>query len=335
MRIGFPISPEGPGGVRTWVKIFSDYCIAKGDAVSYSISDPVDVFITLANLSSLSKLKEHKERGAKIIHRMDGIFFKYLYDDQNYIKKFNQEIRDSIEIADLVIYQSDFSKKITSFLFDGKDIPGVIIYNGADPNIFKQEGSILSRPDNKKIVLSIAYWGTPLMADYSIKNILAVASSLRERKDIEFWILGAAYPKTEKFIHEAALPNVTRYELRNPVKHENMPEYIRTADIILHIRPNEACSNLIIEALHVGKPVVGLDLGGTSEVLGDAGLTAQCVQSFETFPEVNVKDLTGKIEKTLQEYDHYKVKVKERAQLFLQEEMCGKYYEQINTLMNT
>ena len=42
----------------------------------------------------------------------------------------------------------------------------------------------------------------------------------------------------------------------------------RSADLVLHSRPHDACSNLILEAMSVNIPIVGLESGSTAELLG-------------------------------------------------------------------
>jgi glycosyltransferase involved in cell wall biosynthesis len=333
MKIGFPVKPEGKGGTRTWVKVFSNYCLSKGHQVYFSKEEEVDVFITLAFYTNPEELKRMKQRGTKILYRMDGIYYNFLTDNRTTIR-LNGLIADSMRLADQIIYQSDFSKIMASQLFDGQELPGVVIYNGADSNVYKEDGKILSRSQDKKVILSIAYWGTELMAEYSIRNIIDIAGELSDRADIEFWILGEAYPYVENIIKKAALDNITRYNLRMPIPRERMPEYIRTSDIILHTRPNDACSNLIIEAMNVGKPIVGLDLGSTPELLGDAGLRGECEPSFEHFPIINIRSMANQIVKTLDNYDYYKKKIKERSKRFTLDKMCEKYFIEINKLLD-
>lgn len=332
MKIGFPIEVSGPGGIRSWLKTFNEYCILKGHEVSFSHDSDVDAFITFANCSSKEQLHQLKKKGAKIIYRMDGIFFKYLEKE---VTLANNHIIDGIKCADKVIYQSYFAKHATSLLFDGKDVPGDIIYNGANPELFKPNGEILPKPKNKRIVLSIAYWGTPLMAEHSINSIIATARELLSDKNIEFWILGEAYPQTEELIKKANLKNITRYDLKTPIKHDEMPKFIRTSDIILHTRPNDACSNLIIEAMNIGIPVVGLNSGSTPELLGDAGLMASCKPSYEEFPTIDTKDMANKIQMTFKQYDLFKNKIRKRSELFTHKLMCQKYLELIEILTNS
>lgn len=334
MRIGFPIDTSGRGGAASWVRTFSDYCVSEGHEIFFTQEKEVDIFISLASFLPLQKIIAYKNRGTKIIYRMDGIFFKYIWDEKNKVELFNKQVMDSILHADKVVYQSHFSRLLANQLFGDKEVLGDIIYNGADNKLFKPEGEILSRPRDKKIVLSIAYWGTPLMAENSIKTIIEIAKGLINNKEIEFWILGLAYPQTQKLIQEANLPNISRYDLRTPITRALMPRYIRTADLILHTRSNDACSNLIIEAMNVGIPIVGLHSGSTPELLGDAGLMGACKPSFDDFPVVNIEDMISKILQTFEHYDDFKSKIKERSKLFTQEIMCKKYFKQIEQLIN-
>ncbi|GKX30814.1 hypothetical protein SH1V18_32940 [Vallitalea longa] len=332
MKIGFPIEPEGMGGTRTWVKNFSDYCIKKGHEVYFSHNDIVDLFITLAYYSDPYQLLKIKKRGTKVLYRMDGIYYDFL-SEKKLVRKYNKTIATAMRLSDKIIYQSNFSRVMASQLFNGRELPGVVVYNGADKNIFKEKGKILDRPKDKKIILSIAFWGTPLMADYSIRTIIDIAKQLVHRNDLEFWILGYAYPPQEQLIKKANLPNITWYDLRTSIPREKMPEYIRTADLILHTRPNDACSNLIIEAMNVGKPIVGLNLGSTPELLGDAGLRGECEPSFEHFPVVDISSMADKVLQTFDNYDYYKSKIVERSKMFTLENMCNNYFIEIEKLL--
>ncbi len=327
MKIGLPIELQGPGGIRSWARTFSNCCLDRGWDIYYSDDADVDIFIALANLTPLEVLEKKKSRGIKIVYRMDGPYFEYFDFKKKHLKESNQIIKDCLENADKVIYQSKFSKHAASWLLGGKEIPGKVIYNGADNELFRPKGKTLPKPENKKIVLAIAYWGTPLMAENSIRVILDVAEKLLSESYIEFWILGEAYPETEEVIKKADLPNVTRCDLHSPIKHEDMPVFIRTADLILHTRPNDACSNLIIEAMNVGIPIVGLNSGSTPELIGNAGLMANCTSSFEKFPVVDIDDLSEKIIDTFLKYDVFKSSILERGKAFTQKNMCQNYFE--------
>lgn len=333
MKIGFPVQPGGPGGTKTWLGIFSQYCQNHGHEVTYGHEHKVDAFVTLANYSPKTDLIRLKEEGTKIIYRMDGIYFDYVSDNPITNQKFNQGLIDSLKCTDFIIYQSKYCKKMASFLTDSiKKKPSKIIYNGADTHHFTPNGSTLERTTNKKVILSIAYWGTYNMAKYSMDHIEELAKELLPYKDIELWILGLAYTQIEEDLIQAHLPNITKINLHDPISRELMPMYLRSADLILHIRPNDACSNLIIEAMTTGIPIVGLDLGSTPELLGNAGLVSKCKPSWSDFPVIDIQDLKRNILATFKKHAIYKKRIIKRGRLFTADKMCAKYMDVISLI---
>lgn len=336
MKIGFPTLPQGDGGTKTWLKIFSDYCIDKGHQVSFNHTTPVDVFFTLANYSSKEALLALKEQGAKIIYRMDGIFFDYVMDNIEDNNRFNQSIVDTMALCDHVIYQSQYCKDMARHLnIPVDDIPSSIIYNGTNEDHFTNKGDLLPRPKNKKLLLTIAYWGTYNMAEYSIKHIKELATRLKAQPDIEMWVLGLAYPAIERDLIDSHLENITKINLHKAIEREEMPLYLRSADVVLHIRPNDACSNLIIEAMTTGTPVVGLNLGSTPELLGRAGLMADCTPSWTDFPIINMDSLYTCVTRTFKRIRYYKRKITSQGRKFSSKRMCKEYFDTIKTVMSS
>jgi glycosyltransferase involved in cell wall biosynthesis len=327
MKIGFPVNEHCRGGVGAWVKTFSNYCLSKGYQVVYNGKGDIDVFFSITNLSDLNELKELKKKGVTIIHRQGGICLDYFYDNIRYVKLVNDRIKECMRYADRFVYQSAFSKRLTQLLYDDTEIPGDIIYNAADPKVFSPVGDILDKPKDKKIILAAAYWGTQRMAEFSIRTIISTARRLIHVKDIEFWILGVANPQVESLLKDAGMPNITKVALQKPIAYEGMPKYLRTVDLILHVRPNDACSNMIIEAMHIGKPIVGFDIGSTPELIGNAGLLSKCEQSYSEFPKVDIEDMANNIIETFNNYEEYKKRIKQRAQLFTVETMGERYLQ--------
>ncbi len=333
MKIGLPFNGDGPGGACSWIKNFTKYCRENGHKITYSFDSNVDIFVNIANFSPYEKLIDLKESGVKLVHRMDGIFLDYMMD-KNLAQTLNQDLAMRILLADLIIYQSHFSKLLTRKLIPDREIPGVIIYNGADTTLFSPEGPILEKPKEKKVILSIAYWGTSLYSIDSLTIIRNIAREFINDSSIEFWVFGMTKPIIDgSFFSE--LPNVTRVDLTKPIERKEMPRYLRTADLILHTRSNEACSNLIIEAMNVGKPIVGLNSGSTPELLADAGLMGECESSLDSFPTVNILDVCDKIRQIFQSYSIYQEKIQMRSKLFTQKIMCEKYLKELEALLTT
>ena len=94
MKIGFSQNYDGPGGARSWIKSFSKYCINNGHTVSYGFDDTVDVFCSVANLSTIKQLKLLKEKNIKILQRLGAIYLPYNHPNPILIK--NKKIGVSI-----------------------------------------------------------------------------------------------------------------------------------------------------------------------------------------------------------------------------------------------
>jgi glycosyltransferase involved in cell wall biosynthesis len=284
-------------------------------------------------MSKPEELKNIKDKKIKILQRLGAIFLPYNHPNPELIKNRNDYLKELISYADSIVYQSMFSKTVLfKSIFDGNEPDGDIIYNTVDSSLFTPEGEIINKPKNKKIILSIAYWGTPHTSAISIKYLIETAKLFQDREDVEFWVLGRAFPKDEKLIKNAKLNNIAKLDLSQPISHDLMPKYLRTADMLLSFKAHEACSNLIIEAMHIGTPMVGLNSGSLSELTGDAALLAECSKSIDTFPKVDINDLAHKIIQTLNNQKYYRDKMLSRAKNFSESETNEKYLKKLEEL---
>lgn len=321
MKIGFSPHNDGPGGARSWIKSFSEYCINNGHTVTYDFTDKVDVFCSVADISKPDELDYIKKNNIKILQRLGAIFLPYNHPNQVIINSRNEITKKLIEYADDIVYQSKFSKEcLFRSIYNDKEPIGDIIYNSANNHIFSPVGCRVPRPNNKKIILAIAYWGTPHTATNSIKILMNVIDHYENRNDIEFWILGRAFPIHEKMISDASFKNVKKLDLLNPIPRDNMPDLLRTPDMILHLKAHEACPNFVIETMFTGTPIVGINSGSLPEILGDSIPLANCIdENLENFPIVDLDDLINKINMTLENYSYYSHLLLEKSKSFLPE----------------
>jgi hypothetical protein len=208
MNIGFSSHYEGYGGARTWIRNFSQYCISKGHKVSFGCDPTVDVFCSVANLSKIQELEIIKKNNIKILQRLGAIYLNYNYPDINLTKTKNKNLMDLIMYSDSIIYQSIFSKTVLfNSLYNGKEPNGNIIYNSTNTSMFNPIIPPLDKkPKNKKLIIAVAYWGTPNTATYSMEIFLKIADMYRYNKDIEFWVLGRGYKKQVNLINKSNNP---------------------------------------------------------------------------------------------------------------------------------
>ncbi|GMQ60753.1 hypothetical protein AN1V17_51560 [Vallitalea sediminicola] len=326
MIIGFSRKPYGKGGAISWIKTFSNYCISNGHQVKFSYKNRMDVFCSVANFSLPKELRYLKNRNIKILQRLGSIFLDYNYDDKQIVIDGNNHLKQLIPYADTIVYQSVFSKKeLYGSLYNKMEPDGDIIYNSTNASIFSPDSRTIYRHSNKKIILCSAYWGSLNTSLECIKLIVETAKKLQNHPEIEFWILGLAPIETEEYIRKYNLPNITKLNLHNPIRYTLMPYYLKSADLVLHLKAHEGCSNAVIETMSVGTPLVGLNSGSLPELLGDAALLADCTGDIKKFPKVDINDLVKKILITLERSNIYRSKMLKRAKSFSEEEQCSRY----------
>lgn len=334
MKIGFSQHYAGPGGARTWIKGFSEYCEAHGHLVSFGPHPNVDVFCSVANLSTPKELSTLKSHHIKILQRLGAIYLVYNHPNPLLIQNKNNELKEIMSYADHYVYQSQFSKhSLFGSLYNNQEPDGDIIYNCADSRLFTSIGPRLDRPKDKKVILAAAYWGTPHTATHSISILTQVIEHFLPYKDIEFWVLGRAFPPDEQRLKEANYPNVTKLDLLNPIDYALMPSMLRTVDMVLHLKAHEGCSNMVIETMHTGTPLVGLSSGSLPELVGDAALLANCTTNIDSFPQVDLEDLISKIQFTLDNTSSLKEKMLTRAQQFTSDTTYQKYLSDFQNLI--
>lgn len=335
MKIGFSQNYTGPGGARSWIKGFSEFCIDKGHSVVYGFDTSVDVFCSVANLSKLKELQILKENNIKILQRLGAIYLPYNHPNSALINLKNTELKNLISCADSIVYQSKFSKEVLfRSIYDGNEPDGDIIYNSADANIFTPLGDKIPKSNNKKVILAVAYWGTPHTAQESIDLLKNIIKYYENREDIEFWVLGRAFEPQELMLRSSNLSNIGKLDLLNPIRLRDMPQLLRSADIILHLKAHEGCSNSVIEAMNVGTPLVGINSGSLPELVADSALLCNCSSDISNFPIVDFQDLINKIDLTLENIPQFSNRMLERGKNFSYENTYSLYLDKLLSLYN-
>ena len=117
MKIGFSQNYDGPGGARSRIKSFSKYCINNGHTVSYGFDDTVDVFCSVANLSTIKQLKLLKEKNIKILQRLGAIYLPYNHPNPILIKNKNTELKVIFrKKLYLEVFTMELSQMVTLFI---------------------------------------------------------------------------------------------------------------------------------------------------------------------------------------------------------------------------
>ena len=127
MKIWHPNTDNLAGGPKTFMKYFDKYFA--NELVS-SVED-TDVIFGLNNWVPIDILKTKK---VPYVHRCNGVYRPGLLNFPNWEER-NAQLKPHYELADQVIFQSEFSKN-SYFEFIGETLDYKIIYNGVDTNKF-------------------------------------------------------------------------------------------------------------------------------------------------------------------------------------------------------
>jgi glycosyltransferase involved in cell wall biosynthesis len=193
---------------------------------------------------------------ALVVHRIDGSTRDY----GNY-EVGDERQREINALADLTIFQSEYSRYSTVLKYPIIGNDGPIVYNATDCGLFKPAASPPAMGPVRVCVTSFST--NPRKGTGDIGALAA------DNSDVEFVLCG-------RFPNRTDLPNVRYMGL---VPNHELPGVLGGCHVYMHLAENDPCPNVVIEALSTGLPVLYRDSGGTPELVGDCG----CAVTAKTF----------------------------------------------------
>lgn len=256
MKIYIPNIQEGKiGGGWSFTRNFLE--LARG----YGVDNPQDCdifFITGATLVQRDEVKKAKEAGKLIVLRVDGV----PEDSRNRGTGWSR-LRDYAELADAVIFQSQFIKNTVGRLLD---VEGTVIYNGVNTTIFKKDPTRIGETNkilyvnyrkgeqNKRVEEAIERFRY-LKLDRENAFMTFVGLFSKPLREWKFWMLDLVKGKDWDYFGVAQTP----YELANIMQKHQYIAFPSFAD---------PCPNTLIEAMNCGcEPLWINDYGGQAEIV--------------------------------------------------------------------
>lgn len=211
------------------------------------------VLIAGASLAEREYIERKKKEGKKIILRVDNI----LEDSRNRSTGMPRMI-DFAKLADVVVYQSDWAKRLLS-PYCGE---GMIIRNGVDTAIFNDK-------DRQKHEGIRIFYGKHSRGEG--KNFNVVQYFFREycldRKDDFLVLVGQFADEIKNINHPFEFHNEEDYEFHGVVNQVEMARIMKTCDIALLPYFADASPNMVLEAQACGLSVIYDLYGGTREIV--------------------------------------------------------------------
>lgn len=232
--------PSRTGGGWTFARYFND-------AFGQSSYEEADIyFITSASMVQRGDVQQAKADGKKIVLRIDNA----IRNSRNRNTGMTR-LRDFCDMADLVIYQSEWARK---FLEPFTQKEGVVILNGVDTNRFTpgmpKEDTYLyvrsSRDEGKQWIMAW-YWFVNTVGKLDI-----VGKFSTENMEYNFDFYNGE-------------------EFRFLGEQTNMADIYRQNKYFLYTYLNDACSNTLLEARASGCEIIDvygmLQTGGAPEIM--------------------------------------------------------------------
>ena len=217
--------------------------------------------------------------GVRTVLRVDGFMLPIYFDNRPQpsgfqerslnasAMKLNYRMQRDLLQADHVVYQSVFCKEMAdSHLYNRRERFSVI-HNGVDLDLFRP-----GRRHNGRLRLLAA---GSLRHEYMLGTVLPVFARLWHHHDLELHVVGTMGQVCRQQLTDFSENNPEaseRIKVIGAIDNDDMPHYMRQADVLLHPRLGDWCPNVVVEALACGLPVVCGSWGGASELVGSAGV---------------------------------------------------------------
>jgi len=226
-----------------------------------------------------------------------GLSFKKKYPNKKWLLTLQEgdtpeHILRKVSIFKKWFYQifqkADYFQAISSFLYNwaiknGAKI-GEIIPNGVDLEIFKSKERINNK--NEKIILTVSR----LVKKNGIDDLIKAGQYLNFPFKIIIIGTGPDKEKLKKLAKEKGLEDKVIFQ--GQVKYNELPKYYALADVFVRPSLSEGLGNVFLEAMAIGLPIIGTEVGGIPDFLKD--------KETGLFCEINnPEDIALKIEEIL------------------------------------
>ena len=202
---------------------------------------------------------KHNQSKKKIL-RLDGVW----HDTRKLWRRKNKALKNSMNQADGVIYQSNFARRMCDIFLGEPKCPTKVIFNGSDPTVYDNVKSECFF--NKPVFLACSKW----------------RPHKRLRDIIESFLLANISNSALIVVGDIANSGISKKEMSNYVYHHNifyhgkvhqnvLISILKSVTASIHLCWFDACPNSVVEAIVAGVPVICNNTGGTWEIVGPSG----------------------------------------------------------------
>ena len=264
---------DGIGGGASFRLKFEQGLLARGIGVTHDPDAPADAVLVIAGTRELLRLRKARQRGVRIVQRLDGINWVHRRSNTGLKHFLRGEYGNLIlsfirrNMADRIIYQSGFSQNWWESLYGKTPVPSAVIHNGIDLETYNAKDETPPPPPYRLLLVEGSLGGGYEMG---LDNAVSLAENLQEGGlPVELLVVGRISDE-----HRARVGSGTGAAIQwlGSVARERIPGIMRSAHLFFSADLHPACPNAVIEALACGLPVVAFDTGAVGELVpADAG----------------------------------------------------------------
>ena len=332
----FPENPNSTGGPGTFQNLITKCMIGSGFTVLPGGSDEkADLVFIVGGTKKLGWIKRHKRKGAKVLHRLDGLKwrhwvektplkYKILFMLQNRMTSY---IRSNF--ADVIVYQSQFVKDWWNEQYGKIEAYSEIIPNGTDLDHFKPS----ENEAKARVPTLVCFEGNIDFDEPTVFTLREIGKSLVSKgflKEVLIW--GNVKDKQRNKLND--FPGI---RLMGGCKHSEVAENMRKGDIFLSLDVNAACPNSVIEAMASGLPIVGFQTGALNElVCSSAGELSSYGSDPWKLEKPDAHQLVTAIKNVLLDLENKKLNARKIAEeRFGMHSLANNYIETVRVVMNS
>ena len=300
----------------------------RGIDVTHNLKENPDAVLIIAGTRFLPDLKRARQRGIRLVQRLDGINWvqRVRWAGMRYTVRaeYGNFMLSHIRkhYADKVIYQSQFIRRWWENWYGIAEAPASVILNSVDLDVYSPDGHH-QRPDKvfRMLLLEGSLAGG---LNSGLFHAVSVAEKLSAKYPMEVVVAGTVDERTQK-----SLQSKVPIRFLGTVPREKIPQLARSSHLMYCAEINPPCPNSVIEALACGLPVIGFDSGSLNELVSkDAG----CIVPYGADPwkleTPDIDSLAASAGEVLEKQSQFRAAARSRAEAeFGLEQMVDSYLE--------
>lgn len=302
-----PSRSEKSGGATIKLQDLNDYFPnnSVGSNVLYLISSALPVFPEIM-------VREAKKKGVAFVLNQNGVAY-HAWHGPGW-EKFNKPMRNLLELADYIIYQSEFSKVGADTFLGPCRVPFSVLHNPVDTKLFLPNRS---RPPGLHILLAGSHQHL-----YRIRTALETLKLiLVDINNVSLTIAGRYTwgASEEHCLKEARclaqeLGVSERVTLCRGYTQTEAVGLFQKHHVLIHTQYNDCCPRLVVEAMSCGLPIVYSGSGGVPELVGnEAGIGVPTVLDWEKNHPPCSHDLALAMKQVFSSLDRFSQAARDRA----------------------